>query len=565
MRASPAGGPRASDWAALGRELPPGALLRPGDQGYPAARRLFDPRFDGLRPAGVASCGSAANVASCISFARRFGLPIAARSGGHSYAGWSSTTGLMVDVGPMQSFRVDGSRVTVGAGLRLIDFYTQLAARGLAVPGGSCPTVGIAGLTLGGGVGVLGRQYGLTCDNLVGLEMVTADGRIRQVDAGHDPDLLWASQGGGGGNFGIATSFTFTARPLASLTQFFLSWPWSQAARVVGGWQGWAPHLSDQWWANLHLAAAPGAAVPLSVQVGGTFLGSPADAGGELSRLFAAVGSDPSSGEPFESPYLHAMLIEAGCSDLTTDQCHLPGSQPGHRPGGQLAREPELAKSDFFTRPLPALRADGAASWRGAVSGCTPRGGRVRRYRAGRVRRGHQQARSWGHRVRAPGRAVPGAVHDDLGNRGGGRRRRPAAGLAAVLVSGRCGPTPAGRRTRTTSTRRWRTGGRRTTAPTTRGWRGSRRRTTPAACSGSRRRSHRASAPGDKPGPAAGVALSWVNAPVGGISGKVPAGSGTAARGRLTVILTQGRARADGAPGGWQDGRGSTAGKGERA
>ena len=254
----------------------------------------------------------------------------------------------------MQSFRVDGSRVTVGAGLRLIDFYTQLAARGLAVPGGSCPTVGIAGLTLGGGVGVLGRQYGLTCDNLVGLEMVTADGRIRQVDAGHDPDLLWASQGGGGGNFGIATSFTFTARPLASLTQFFLSWPWSQAARVVGGWQGWAPHLSDQWWANLHLAAAPGAAVPLSVQVGGTFLGSPADAGGELSRLFAAVGSDPSSGEPFESPYLHAMLIEAGCSDLTTDQCHLPGSQPGHRPGGQLAREPELAKSDFFTRPLPA-------------------------------------------------------------------------------------------------------------------------------------------------------------------------------------------------------------------
>ena len=352
--ASPAGGPRASDWAALGRELPTGALLRPGDQGYPAARRLFDPRFDGLRPAGIASCRSAANVASCISFARRFGLPIAARSGGHSYAGWSSTAGLMVDVGPMQSFRVDGSRVTVGAGLRLIDFYTQLAARGLAVPGGSCPTVGIAGLTLGGGVGVLGRQYGLTCDNLVGLEMVTADGRIRQVDAGHDQDLLWASQGGGGGNFGIATSFTFTARPLASLTQFFLSWPWSQAARVVGGWQGWAPHLSDRWWANLHLAAAPGAAVPLSVQVGGTFLGPPADTGAELSRLFAAVGSDPLSGEPFESPYLHAMLIEAGCSSLTTDQCHLPGSQPGHRPGGQLVREPELAKSDFFTRPLPA-------------------------------------------------------------------------------------------------------------------------------------------------------------------------------------------------------------------
>jgi hypothetical protein len=354
VRSSPAGGPRAADWAALGRELPPGALLRPGDQGYPEARLLFDPRFDGLRPAGVASCATAASVASCVAFARRFGLPIAARSGGHSYAGWSSTTGLMVDVGPMQSFRVDGSRVTVGAGLRLIDFYTQLAARGLAVPGGSCPTVGIAGLTLGGGVGVLGRQYGLTSDNLVGLEIVTADGRIRQVDAGHDPDLLWASQGGGGGNFGIATSFTFTARPLTSLTQFFCRWPWSQAASVVGGWQDWIARLPGRYWSNVHLAAAPGAAVPLSVQVGGTFLGSPADAGTELSRLFAAVGSDPASGEPFESPYLHAMLIEAGCSSLTADQCHLPGARPGQRPGGQLAREAELARSDFFTRPLPA-------------------------------------------------------------------------------------------------------------------------------------------------------------------------------------------------------------------
>jgi hypothetical protein len=94
--------------------------------------------------------------------------------------------------------------------------------------------------------------------------------------------------------------------------------------------------------------------VPLSVQVGGTFLGPPADTGAELSRLFAAVGSDPLSGEPFESPYLHAMLIEAGCSSLTTDQCHLPGSRPGQTAAGQLAREPELAKSDFFTRPLPA-------------------------------------------------------------------------------------------------------------------------------------------------------------------------------------------------------------------
>jgi hypothetical protein len=237
----------------------------------------------------------------------------------------------------------------VGSGTRLIDFYTGLAAHGLAVPGGSCPTVGIAGLTLGGGVGVLGRQFGLTCDNLQSLELVTADGRIRQVDAGHSQDLLWACRGGGGGNFGIATSFTFRTRRLASLTQFFLSWPSAQAARVISGWQAWAPHLSDQYWANLHLGAGPGC-TDLSVQVGGTFLGSPADAEPTLRRLFALAGSEPSSGEPFSSPYLHAMLIEAGCSQHTIAQCHLPSQSPG----GKVAREPELAKSDFFTRPLPA-------------------------------------------------------------------------------------------------------------------------------------------------------------------------------------------------------------------
>jgi FAD/FMN-containing dehydrogenase len=248
----------------------------------------------------------------------------------------------------MNSFRADGRRITAGTGTRLVDFYTQLAGRGLAVPGGSCPTVGIAGLALGGGVGVLGRQLGLTCDNLQALQIVTADGRVREVDAHHDPDLFWASRGGGGGNFGVATSLTFGAHPLTSLTQFFLSWPWSQAGRVVSGWQSWVARLGDQFWTNLHLGAAPGTSQPLSVQVGGTFLGRPGDAGPALDQLFAAVGS-AGQGEPFESPYLHAMLIEAGYSDLTPAQCHLPGQVAG----GQLARQPELAKSDFFTRPLP--------------------------------------------------------------------------------------------------------------------------------------------------------------------------------------------------------------------
>lgn len=341
-------GPTAEDWAVLAGELSPAPLARPGEQGYGRARQLFDPRFDRLRPAGIAYCRSAADVSACLAFARRFALPVAARSGGHSYAGWSSGTGLIVDVTPMASFRADGVAVRVGTGIRLIDFYAQLAARGLAVPGGSCPTVGIAGLALGGGVGVLGRALGLTCDNLTAAQIVTADGRLLDCDSRRNADLFWACRGGGGGNFGVATSLTFGAHRLSALTLFFLSWPWSQAAQVVSGWQSWAPYQGDELWSNLHLSAAPGTGVPLSVQVGGTFLGSPAEAAAALEKLTAAVGSAP-SGEPFELPYLDAMLAEAGCGERTAGQCHLPAQAPG----GRLGRQPQFAKSDFVTRPLP--------------------------------------------------------------------------------------------------------------------------------------------------------------------------------------------------------------------
>jgi FAD/FMN-containing dehydrogenase len=342
--------PGPADWLALRRSLSTGRLVRRGDPGYGTARLLFDPRFDYQRPAAVAYCRKPADVAACLAFARRFALPVTARSGGHSYAGWSGTTGLVVDVTPMNSFRPGpgAARVTVGSGLHLVDFYQELAARGLAVPGGSCPTVGIAGLTLGGGVGVLSRAYGLTADNLEAVQLVTADGSVLDCDPARHGDLLWACRGGGGGNFGVATSFTFRTRPLAQLVLFFLSWPWAQAASVIAGWQAWAPHAPDALWSNLHLTAAAGGSVP-SVQVGGTFLGSPGAAGQLLQQLYARVGPAPSSTYLQETGYLDAMLLEAGCSGKAVPQCHLPWQAAG----GTLARQPAFARSDFFTRPLP--------------------------------------------------------------------------------------------------------------------------------------------------------------------------------------------------------------------
>src|ERR1700761_7193115 len=344
-----ASGPTTADWTALAKDLA-GPLVRPGDSSYATDKLLFDPRFDGQHPAGIAYVKNAHDVSTCLAFVRTFGVPFAARSGGHSYAGWSGSSGLIIDVSDLKTVAVSGTTATVGAGTRLIDFYSGLAAKGRAVPGGSCPTVGIAGVTLGGGNGVMSRADGLTCDNLESLQIVTANGAVltATADASEHGDLFWACRGGGGGNFGVVTSFTFRTVPAPEPVLFSLACACSKAAQVVAAWQSWAPHAPDAMWSNLHLAAAPGGATP-AVQVGGCYLGSDGDAANLLDQLYAKVGSNPSSHFlSFAQPFLTAMLAEAGCSSLGYQACHLPW----YMSGGKLGRQPQFAKSDYFTTPL---------------------------------------------------------------------------------------------------------------------------------------------------------------------------------------------------------------------
>jgi FAD/FMN-containing dehydrogenase len=338
----------ASDWTALARGLA-GELVLPADSAYSTASLAFNPRFDGIRPTAVAQCQNPDDVKACLAFASRFGVPVVPRSGGHSYTGTSSTTGLVIDVAPMNTVHADSASgsATVGAGAKLIDVYSGLAASGVSIPAGSCPTVGVAGLALGGGVGVTGRMYGLTSDNLLSATVVTADGRVLTCDEKAEPDLFWACRGGGGGNFGVVTSFTFRTHAIGGITLFFLRWPWSQAENVVRAWQLWASGAHDELWSNCHLLASPSQSGP-QVTVGGTFLGDTSEAEGMLELLYAAVGSSPSSHTVEATTYAHAMGVEAGCASLSTAQCHLPWQ----RDGGRLARETELAKSDFFTKPL---------------------------------------------------------------------------------------------------------------------------------------------------------------------------------------------------------------------
>ncbi|GAA1226125.1 FAD-binding oxidoreductase [Kitasatospora nipponensis] len=334
-----------ADWDALAKDLQ-GTLVRPGDAAYPEASRLYQPQFDTLRPSAVAYLAGAQDAVTCLAFARRYGVPIAPRSGGHSYAGWSGGPGLVLDVGRLNAVAASGGTATVGAGARLIDVYSGLAAQRLTVPAGSCPSVGVAGLALGGGVGVTCRAYGLTCDSLTGAEIVTADGRIRQVSATADADLLWALQGAGGGNFGVVTSLSLRTHPAVDCSYGFLSWPWSQAAQVVAAWQQWAPTAPDQLWSDLHLQAWPDG----RLEVAGTvnYLG----AQGELANLVDRLGVRPQSVALHSAPYLQTMQVMGGVSGWTQEAAHLAGTLPGHSPQGRLARESYAARSDFYTRPI---------------------------------------------------------------------------------------------------------------------------------------------------------------------------------------------------------------------
>jgi len=332
-------------WAQLRTTLR-GGLLQPADPGYGTARLAYNPRFDGTHPAAVARCIRPADVQACVEFAAATHTPIAARSGGHSYAGYSTPArGLMVDVGPMSTVdvRPDGTAV-IGAGARLMDVYTALAGAGRCLPGGSCPTVGIAGLTLGGGIGLLTRKFGLTCDRLVSAQVITADGMLRTASATSEPDLYWALRGGGGGNLGIVTSFTFTTAPAPALTVFSLHFPSGAAAAVLGAWQDWLAGAPDELFANciVHGSTPPGC------QVGGCFVGSPSRLNPLLDDLVRRSGATPTSRFVSAKSYLDAMRYSAGCSQLTTAQCR-PGWAGS---GGTLQREAFVASSRIVAAPM---------------------------------------------------------------------------------------------------------------------------------------------------------------------------------------------------------------------
>jgi FAD/FMN-containing dehydrogenase len=195
-----------------------GGVLRPGDAGYEEGRKVWNGNID-KRPGLIARCTGVADVIAAVDFARTHGLLVAVRGGGHNAAGYATCDGgIVIDLTPMKGIRVDPTRRTVqvqaGATWAELDRETQVF--GLATTGGTVSNTGVSGLTLGGGEGWLQGQYGLTCDNLLSADVVTADGRFLRASATENADLFWALRGGGG-NFGVVTAFEFQLHPVGPM------------------------------------------------------------------------------------------------------------------------------------------------------------------------------------------------------------------------------------------------------------------------------------------------------------------------------------------------------------
>ncbi len=223
-----------------------GRVSSPGDADYDQARTVYNAMID-KRPALVARCDDVGDVVAALAFARETDLTVAVRGGGHNGGGLGVVDGgLVVDLSPMRWVHVhpDGSRAEAGGGALLGDLDHATHAFGRAVPAGVVSTTGIAGLTLGGGVGHLTRKYGLTIDNLEAVEMVLADGTVVLADADHHDSLFWAVRGGGG-NFGVVTSFRFHLNPVDTVTAGPMLWSLDDAPDVLRFYRDFLPSAPD--------------------------------------------------------------------------------------------------------------------------------------------------------------------------------------------------------------------------------------------------------------------------------------------------------------------------------
>jgi FAD/FMN-containing dehydrogenase len=276
-----------------------GTLVRPGDADYDLERSIWNGAHD-RRPALIARCAGVADVIRTVELARSEGLPLAVRGGGHSIPGFSTVDGgIVLDLSPMKGIRVDPARRRVAAqpGCTWKDLDAETQQFGLAVTGGLVSSTGIAGFTTGGGIGWLVRKHGLASDNLVGADVVTADGQFVHASADEHPDLFWGLRGGGG-NFGVVTSFDYQLHEVGPTVLSGLAfYPAEEAEQVLRGYRAACAAAPDELTTLVNMTTAPPVPfLPESVHgkpviaVGGCWSGDP-DAGDAATAPFRTLGT----------------------------------------------------------------------------------------------------------------------------------------------------------------------------------------------------------------------------------------------------------------------------------
>ncbi len=324
----------------------------PGDASYGMVSQVANAQFADVHPAAIVIVADEGDVASAVAFAREEHLDFVIRNGGHSFAGYSTTPGIVIDVRSLTTVRADPQRamVTVGAGMTNLPLYEALWPHKMVVPGGTCPTVGISGLALGGGFGRLSPLHGLTCDNLLGVRMVLADGRIVSADETENPDLYWACRGGGGGNFGVVTELTFRLQPVDKpFTEIQYTFDRAAVLPVLRAWQHWIQSFPREGHSELQVVTgAPTADGGVTLDANFTFSGDADRAKAIADELPKAAGAKPIATKATTGGYVSTER-DWICAGLRPDECMLEGLTPH----GKLSRSGIYIESDFVFEPWP--------------------------------------------------------------------------------------------------------------------------------------------------------------------------------------------------------------------
>jgi len=347
----------------LERRLP-GKVLKPGAEGFSTFTSPWNLHWSGRRPvaSAVVRAASPADVQAALKWARETATPIVARSGGHSYSGYSTTSGVVIDVSSMTRVVFDPARnqATVEGGARNTHVYAELAKVNRTVTHGRCFQVGVAGLVLGGGVGFNMRRIGLTCDQLAGTDVVLASGDTARADSSQNPDLYWAARGAGGGQLGIHTSFTFDTHPAPDLVVFDLTFRTrvdELLPKLLAAAQSAPRALGLKF--NLRVTA-PGGANTIVLNLLGQWAGPKAELDAWLAPLLAIASPDPSVGFLVETPYWkgQSMVSDEGKPELMYERSRYA-----------LRAIPEAALAEIVDRLRRWPATSAAASWKGFLTG----------------------------------------------------------------------------------------------------------------------------------------------------------------------------------------------------